>query len=380
MRKSFKYRLYPTPKQVLVLEEQLRSCGNVYNAALEERIYAYQARKKSISVYDQMAELPELKVAFPELKLVNSQVLQNVLKRLDRAYQAFFRRVKSGEAPGFPRFKNRDRYRSLEYSQTGYRLLEKKLKLANVGEVKVKLSRPIEGEVKTLTVSRNSCGHWYASFSCDLGSDPVPARPVVAEAGVDLGLEKFLTLSDGSMVPNPSFFRRSAETLKRRQQELATKPKQKPTKNRSRARLLVAKACEKVRNQRQDFHFKLANYLVRTYDRLVVEDLSVANMSRSARGTPESPGSHVAQKAGLNKSILDASWASFLEILSFKAENAGVRVTKVNPAHTSQVCSRCGTVVRKGLQERIHSCTCGLEIDRDWNAALNILRLGQSLG
>ncbi len=373
MRKSFRYRIYPTPKQEATLDEQLRLCRWLYNAGLEQRIWAWKKRKLSISKYDQMRELSESKLEHPEFKLVNSQVLQGVLQRLDQAYQRFF------SGAGFPRFKSRDRFKSMTFTQTGYKLGERKLKLANVGEVRIKLSRPTEGEIKTLTITRDSSGHWYASFSCDLGSSQAPRRQVEVEAGIDLGLEKFLTCSDGSMVPNPRHFRESEAKLTSRHRKLASKPKQKRTRNREKAKLLVAKAYEKVRNQRRDFHFKLANYLIRTYDRIAHEDLNIRGMSASASGTVEAPGSNVAQKAGVNKSILDAGWRQFLEILRFKAESAGVEVIGVDPRNTSQVCSSCGSLTRKGLNERVHACDCGLRIDRDWNAALNILRLGQSL-
>ncbi len=374
MRKSFRYRIYPTPKQEAVLEEQLRLCRLVYNAALEQRIWFWKKRKLTLNYYSQANELPAAKREHPELTLVNSQVLQGVLQRLDQAYQRFF------SGAGFPRFKSRDRFRSMTFTQTGYKLLERKLKLARVGEVRIKLSRPVEGEIKTLTLTRNSSGHWYASFSCDLGPNQVPMRPVEAEVGIDLGLLKFLTCSDGSMVPNPRHFRESLARLAERQRKLASKPKRKRTRNREKAKLLVAKAHEKVRNQRSDFHFKLSNYLVRGYDRIVHENLNIRNMSKSASGTLEAPGTQVAQKSGLNKSILDAGWRQFLEILRFKAESAGVEVIGVDPRNTSQICSSCGSLTRKGLREREHRCGCGLEIDRDWNAAKNILRLGQSLG
>ncbi len=374
MRKSFRYRIYPTPKQEAVLDEQLRLCRLVYNAALEQRIWFWKKRKLNLNYYSQANELPAAKQEHPELKLVNSQVLQGVLQRLDQAYLRFF------SGAGFPRFKSRDRFRSMTFTQTGYRLLERKLKLARVGEVKIKLSRPVEGEIKTLTITRNSSGHWYASFSCDLGPSQVPMRPVEVEVGIDLGLEKFLTCSDGSMVPNPRHFRESKAKLAERQRKLASKPKQKRTRNREKAKLLVAKAHEKVRNQRRDFHFKLSTHLNKSYDRIVHENLNIRNMSKSASGTLEAPGTQVAQKSGLNRSILDAGWRQFLGILRFKAESAGVEVIGVDPRNTSQACSGCGSHTRKGLREREHRCGCGLEIDRDWNAARNILRLGQSLG
>jgi putative transposase len=338
--------------------------------ALDQRIWAYRTQQVSISAFEQMKQLTEMKAEFAEFAQVHSQVLQNTLKKLDTAYSRFF-----GGA-GFPRFKNRDRFRTLQFNNTGFRLLDKKLRISKVGDVRIKLSRPVEGTIKTLVVTRNSANQWHVCFSCVIDTPTPQRRPVSTEVGIDLGLEKFATLSDGSMIPNPRHQRKNAEALAERQRKLARK--QKGSKNRGKAKILAAKAYVKVSNQRRDFHFKLSNQLVSDYGRIIHEQLNVQRMSRSEVGTITNPNPESARKSGLNKSILDAGWGQFLDILRFKAENAGVEVISINPSFTSQTCSDCGLVAKKDLSVRLHSCGCGLEIDRDWNAAINILRLGQS--
>jgi putative transposase len=370
MRKSFRYRIYPTKSQEAALDKQLQMCRGLYNMALDQRIWAYRTQQIGISVFEQMRQLTEMKAEFSEFTQIHVHVLQNTLKKLDKAYSRFF-----GGA-GFPRFKSKDRFRTLQFNNTGFRLLDNKLRISKVGDIKIKLSRPVDGMIKTLAVTRNSSNQWFACFSCIVDMPTIVRRTGDTEIGIDLGLEKFATLSDGSMVPNPRHQRKNAEALARRQQSLARK--KKGSKSRSKTKILAAKSYLKVSNQRRDFHFKLSKHLVSNYDRIFHEKLNIKNMSRSEVGTVSEPNLNSAQKSGLNKSILDAGWGQFLDILRFKAENAGVEVVSVNPSFTSQTCSDCGTVAKKDLSTRIHSCECGLEIDRDWNAAINILRLGQS--
>lgn len=368
---SYKYRIYPTPKQAALLDEQLRLCRMLYNMALDQRIWAWQSQKKTIGWFEQKRQLTEMKTAFPEFSAVHVHVLQNTLRRLDRAYGRFF------VGGGFPRFKSRERFRTLQFNNTGFALLENnRLQISKVGKIKIKLSRPIRGTVKTLSVTRNAVDQWHVSFCCEIDAPAVPARPVEIEVGIDVGIEKLLTASDGSMAPNPRHGRKNAGALVKRQQQLAVK--KQGSNNRKRAKHKVAAAYLKVANQRRDHHFKLANYLVTTYDRIYHEALSISSMVRTAKGTVEEPGINVAKKAGLNRSILDAAWGQFFDILRFKAERAGVVVVPVNPCGTSQTCSCCGARVKKLLDERMHRCECGLVLDRDWNAAINILRLGQS--
>jgi putative transposase len=370
MIKAFKYRIYPTIKQTVALEEQLRLCRLLYNMALEQRTWAWRSQKKNIGMFEQMRQLTEMKTEFKEFKQVHSSVLQNVLRRLDFSYQRFF------SGTGFPRFKNQDRFRTMQFNNTGFKLDGNRLQVSKIGRIKIRVSRPLEGKVFSLLITKNAANQWYVSFCCKIDLCIVPVRLIKTEVGIDLGVEKFLTASDGSMVPNPRHGRKNTDILKQRQQVLSKK--RKGSNNRKKAKVLVAKAYLKVNNQRKDHHFKVVNCLLKTYDRMFYEKLNIVKMTKSTKGTVDNPNKDSNRKSGLNKSIMDAGWSQFLDILRFKAESAGVEVVAVNPAYTSQFCSSCGVVVEKDLSERVHSCSCGLIIDRDWNAALNIFRLGQS--
>ena len=359
MKKSFKYRIYINRTTVQKAEKWFSLCRQLYNDCLNERIIAYKERKESISVWQQMKKLPHLKKTFPDFKQVNSQTLQDVLQRLDKAYQAFFRRVKNGEKAGFPRFKGIYRYNSFTLKQIGWKLKNKYLIIRNIGRFKIKFSRPIEGIIKTVTIHRTSSGKWFVCFSCD----NVPSKPLPKtdkEIGIDVGCESFLTDSNGRKIDNPHFFKKSQDVLKARQQKLSRK--KKGSNRRNKARILVAKAHEKVFNQRRDFHFKIANTLLEENDIVCIEKLNNWKTFRN-----------------LNKSMRDVAWFEFFNILHFKAEEAGREVIEVPARNTSQMCSSCGAIVKKDLSVRVHSCSCGLIIDRDYNSALNVLRLGQSL-
>jgi len=308
-----------------------------------------------------MAQLPELKKGFPEFKVVGPQALQDVLQRLDRAFDAFFRRIKSkAEKAGFPRFRGKNRYDSFTLKQAGYKIEGRYLYITGVGRFKLFLSRPIEGDVKTVTIRRTSSGKWFVCFSCD--NVPVKEIPeAIAEVGIDVGIKEFLVDSTGRSVENPKFFRHSERILRRRQRALARKIR--GSRRRAKAKILVAKAHEKITNQRKDFLHKIANFYIAGYQIIYVEDLNIKGMVKNRH---------------LSKSIADASWNKFFEFLFYKAEEAGRKVLKVNPRNTSQICSRCGEMVKKSLFVRVHACPfCGLVIDRDENAAINIKSRGQ---
>jgi putative transposase len=365
LRKAFKFKLKPTPEQERVLAETLWRCRMVYNIALEQRITAYRRCGVTLTAYEQMAELPDLKAAFPEYAAINSQVLQDVIMRVERAFQAFFRRIKVGEKAGYPRFRGRNRYNCFTFKQVGEhggaRLDDGCLVLSKIGRVAVRWSRPLEGTPKTVTIRREADG-WYASISC--ADVPIQPLPVAGQdIGIDLGLESFATLADGSRIANPRIFRAAELNLKRAQKRVS---RRKLGSNRRRKAVsLLAKAHQHVRCQRADFHHKTALALVRQYDTIYHEDLRPANLLRNH---------------ALAKSIADAGWSAFLSILSFKAVCAGRSVIAVPPAHTSQTCSGCGAKVQKGLSVRWHHCpTCGTSLHRDHNAALNIQRAGQAL-
>jgi putative transposase len=362
-RKTFKEKLRPTPTQERALEAVLWHCRTLYNAALEQRITAWQRCQVTVSRYQQEGELKDLRAEMAEYEAIHSHILQDVLARLDRTYQAFFRRLQRGEKAGFPRFKGRTRYHSFTFKEygNGARLDNGYLVLAKIGRVPVHWSRPVEGMPKTVTISKEADG-WYVAFSCaDVPVQPVP--PTGNETGVDLGIESFATLADGTMIPNPRHYRRAERYLGKCQRRVSRRTKE--SHRRRKAVCVLAKAHQTVRRQRADFHHKTALALVQQYDTIYHEELRVANLVRNLH---------------LAKSIGDAGWSGFLTILAFKAASAGKQVVAVDPAFTSQACSGCGVLVLKGLSVRWHTCPeCGTSLHRDHNAARNIQWRGQRL-
>ena len=377
-KQAYKFRLYPTRSQEQALTFTLNRCREVYNAALQERRDAYRMVGKSITYYDQANQLPEIKSIREEYQDIHSQVLQDVLRRVKKAFDNFFRRVKNGEEPGYPRFQGCNHYDSFTFPQSGFSLThDNRVCLSKIGSIKVRLHRPVEGEIKTCTIKREgNC--WYVVFSCQVEAELLP---VSGEAiGIDLGLLHFATLSDGSAIENPRYFRKGEKKLATLQQALARKKRGSHRRKKTVQR--VGKAHRKVRNQRADFLHKQSRKLVNTYGLIVFEELQPANMSKRAKPKQDENGKYLpnggSAKSGLNKSIVDAGWSQFVQFCTYKAEDAGREVVQVNPRYTSQVCSGCGTVKQKELSERWHRCECGTELDRDHNAALNILRLGRS--
>jgi putative transposase len=360
-RKTYKYKLNPTPAQEWELGLVLLRCRQLYNVALEQRITAWQRCRASVSRFEQEAELKDIRAAFPEYAAIHSQVLQDVLARLDKTYQAFFRRVQHGEQAGFPRFKGRERFHSFTYKEygNGSRLDNGVLVLAKIGRIALRWSRPLAGTPKAVTVSREADG-WYATISCA----EVPVRPLPLtgqETGIDLGLESFATLATGEPITNPRVFRVAERHLRRAQRRVSRRVQ--GSHRRRKAVYLLARAHQRVRRARVDFHHKTALALVRAYNRISHEDLQTANLRKNHH---------------LAKSIADAGWSAFLCILSCKAAEAGKTVVAVPPAFTSQACSGCGGLVHKGLSVRWHACpNCGTSLHRDHNAARNILRLGR---
>ena len=363
LRKTFKYKLKPTVEQERELDRVLWTCRELYNTALEQRKTAYERCGVSLSRYTQEAELKELRAAFPEYAAIHSHVLQDVLARLDKAFQAFFRRIREGQTPGYPRFHGRARYNSLTYKEfgNGATLDNGFLVLSKIGRIAVRWSRPLECTPKTVTVSREADG-WYVCFSCaDVPMQPLPATG--QETGIDLGLEAFATTSSGERIFNPRCYRRAERRLKTAQRRVSRRKKW--SARRRKAVTLLAKAHLAVKRQRQDFHHKVALRLVQENDTIYHEDLQTANMVKNHH---------------LAKSISDAGWSQFLSILAAKAAYAGRRVVAVPPAYTSQMCSGCGVLVKKGLSVRWHSCPeCGTSLHRDHNAAKNIERAGLAL-
>jgi putative transposase len=377
MRRSFKYRIYPNSQQIEILEKNLNFCSFLYNNALEESISYYKHFGKTRSYSQQCAQLPEIKELFAEQTIsIYSQTLQQVLKKRETAFKNFFRRVKSksGKA-GFPRFQSRDRSNSLIFPQAqmiekhwgGVKLLEnKKLQIFGIpGELKVKWHRPFQGRCKTVSIKRQA-GEFYLILSCD----NVPEEHLASTGksiAIDLGLTNFITTDDGTSFHHPKPYKTSKEKLAYAQRKLSLK--QKGSKNRIKAKKQVAKCHEHVANVRKDFQHKLALKLIRENDEIILEDLNVKSMLEA--------GSFEIN----NLNISDASWGGFVQILSDKAEKAGRKITKVNPRNTSKTCSRCLKIKESlKLSDRTFDCqSCGLSIDRDHNAALNIRRLGMSL-
>ena len=362
-RKAYKYKLNPTPTQEVALDTTLRRCRTLYNVALEQRkTWWDRGEGKSPTRFQQEAELKAIRTEMPEYDAIHSHVLQDVLARLDKGFQAFFRRITAGEKPGYPRFHGRARYHSFTYKEygNGARLDNGFLVVSKIGRLAIRLHRPLEGTPKTVTVSREADG-WYAILSCaDVPMQPLP--PTGRETGIDVGLKVFLVTAHGLVVENPRHVRKSERRIAKADKHVARCKNGSHGRRKALARR--AKAHQHIKRQRADFHHKTALALVRDNDVIYLEDLQVANMVRNRH---------------LAKSISDAAWSQFRAILEAKAACAGRQVIAIPAMYTSQDCSGCGERVPKSLSVRTHVCpSCGLVLDRDENAAINILRAGQA--
>jgi putative transposase len=364
MRKTFQYRLYPNRAQTEALTVQLSEACRLYNAALQERIEAYATHRKSINYYDQAAQPTEIRKA-GHLDLPNCHCAQDVLRRLDKAFKAFFQRMKRGQKPGFPRFKSRRRYDSITFPShgDGNKLLPSgHLFVQGVGNIKAKLHRPLHGKIKTVTVRRQN-ERWYVCFSVEASAQTLPESTEMV--GIDLNLENFATLEEGNLeekrIENPRFYQQAQKKLRRAQRRVARRKKR--SNRRRKAVILLRKIHQHIFNQRLDHQHKLARMLVNQYGFIAVEDLNVKGLAGGM----------------LSKQVHDASWASFIAKLAYKAEEAGRQLVKIDPRGTSQRCP-CGAKVPKKLSDREHVCTaCGLITTRDHASAAEILRLGLSL-
>lgn len=355
--KSCRYRIYPSKRQTQTLNDQLSICCELYNAALQERRDAYRLERKSISRFDQIYQLPEIRADRSDVAAISANVLEDVITRTDKAFKAFFRRIKTGKKPGFPRFRSLRRYDSMTFRQIGNALTDNKLRISKVGQVRIKLHRPIEGTIKTLAVKREA-GRWFAIFCCEVESVPLPFSPSVI--GVDVGLTHFATLSDGSTIENPRYYRNAQRTLRVAQRRVARR--KKGSNRRRKAITLLQRVHAHVQAQRRDFHHKESRKLVDGYGLIAAEALNVKGLARGM----------------LAKSVNDAGWGQFLNMIAYKAEDAGRVFVQVNPAGTSQTCI-CGTAVRKTLAQRWHLClSCGLSANRDHVSAQIILLRGQA--
>lgn len=392
LRKTFKYRIYPTISQVSKLENQFSMCRHLYNWNLHERKEAYKEDKKTISYIDQQNKLPELKKERPWFKSVHSQVLQDVLRRLDNAYKAFFRRVKEEgfdkDAPGFPKFKKRGQWDSITFPQYQRHPENGKIKVSGFGEVKIVYHRdiPETAKIKTLSIVKEA-DRWFACFSVEMNIRQEPKQALLPPIGVDVGLHDFYYDSNGFHVDIPQFFRKGAKQLARLQRRLAKATKR--TKKYRKLQKAIEKCHYRIKCRRNDFLHKTANNLLRISDTVFHEDLTINNMVRKPKPKQDEAGRYLpngaAAKGGLNKSILDAGWGRFFIFLHYKSVSLGKLVFAVPPHYTSQICSACGEIVKKSLSTRTHVCNfCGFSANRDHNAAMNILRIGmdtiQALG
>ena len=365
MRRTFKYRAYPTPTQAEALREQVNEACRLYNAALEERRSAWRMNGISLGYYDQANQLKDIRAA-GTVGIANFSACQDVLRRVNKTFVAFFGRVRAGEKRvGYPRFRSRLRYDSLTWPSWGDGCALRasgRLYLQGVGDLKLKWHRPLPADatIKTVTAKR-AAGRWYVCFSVQL-PEPEPLPVSQLAVGVDVGLTTFAVLSDGSEIANPRHFRAGERRLRLAQRKLARRKKR--SRRRLKARQEVARVHSHVANQRRDFHHKTAHALVQAHGLIAVEDLNVKGLAGSI----------------LAKSVHDAGWSQFISIVADKAAEAGRTLVKVNPAGTTQACSGCGEHVPKDLKDRWHSCACGLSIGRDLNAALNILRLAFTPG
>jgi putative transposase len=345
------------------MQSVLDACRWVYNKTLEVRKEAWEEREESLSLYDTINMLPGWKAEHPWLKQAHSQVLQDACTRVDLAFQHFFRRCKDGgENPGYPRFKG-NWYKSFTFPQSGFKIVsDDRLYLSKIGNVKIVLHRPIEGEVKRLHIKRDALGNWWACFVVEF--EPELLEPTHKTVGIDLGCKHFATLSDGTQIDNPRFFRKDEKALAKAQRKLSECDKGTPEYRKQKR--VVEHIHQRIANRRKDFAHKLSRRLVNEFQFIAFEALDIQDIQEG-------------NWRSLNKSISDAAWGQLVRLTQAKAEWAGRTVVTVDPRNTSQMCSGCGKIVKKPLSERVHKCPhCGLEIDRDLNASLNILGRGLS--
>lgn len=361
---TYKYRLSPTSAQRTSLEKTLALCRLVYNDTLAIRKNTYEQTGQSLSLYATNKLLTQWKTVKPVLSNVHSQVLQNVQERVDLAFQAFFRRVKAGEEKvGYPRFRGVGRYDSFTFPQSGFALLDNgRLRLSKIGDVKISLHRPVVGKCKTLTIRRDSVGNWYACFSCEV--EPKLLEPSPQVVGIDLGLTTFAYLSNGEKIARQRWMLQDERDIARLQRK-----KERSAKGSPERRKVVHALChayERSANRRRNFAHQESRKLVNQYQFIAFEDLDIQGMQVNGNKT-------------ISRGIADVAWGQFVQFTAYKAANAGRSVVLVNPRGTTQMCSGCHVIVPKDLSVRVHHCPhCGLRLDRDHNAALNILARGLS--
>jgi putative transposase len=362
--RTYKYRLYPNRLQRESLDKLLEIHRTVYNDALTERRLAWERCHTSVNYYVQANQLRATRAEDGDLAFANYSSLQHTMRRLDHSFSAFFRRIKTGETPGYPRYRSRKRFDSFEYTYgDGCKLrLEQRTRfyVQNVGELRIKYHRPALGTIKHVVLKR-SLGKWYACLQWEAADTVAPGHEGPA-VGIDLGLHHLVALSDETFVENPRWLRESLADLRVAQRRLARR--KRGSNRRRKAAVQVARRYEHVSGQRRDFWHKATAELAKTYGLIAMEDLPLAFMTHNR---------------SLALSTHDAGLGMFKAMMTYKAEYAGTLLVLVNPRHTSQVCSGCGSLVDKDLSVREHVCPdCGLILDRDVNAARNILELART--
>jgi putative transposase len=351
--------MYPNRLQEAQLDLTLDTCRHLYNTALADRKNAYETEGISRSYEDQAAILTAER-RNGNFTGIYAHCLQDVLRRLDKSFKAFFRRVKAGEKPGYPRFKGRGWYKSFTYpdSGTGYKLEGTKLTLSKIGSIRIFKHREVEGKIKTCTIKKDNLGQWFAILVTEI-DDPKPIEPNTT-IGVDVGLKSLVTLSTGEAIQYPKYYVQAEQKLTVAQRNLSRK--KKGSANRRKAKIRVAKIHQRVKSLRDEFLHQVSRKLVDSADMVVFENLNISGMLKNHH---------------LAKHIQDHSWGKLIQFTQGKAAKAGKVVELVDARYTSQKCSQCGIMVTKTLADRTHLCpNCGLKMDRDLNASLNIRTLG----
>jgi putative transposase len=374
VKRIFAVRLYPTRAQTRALEHALHETRALYNALLQQRRDAYRVQELTLTAKQQYAEITVLRSEHPALRSVYREAEDAVLHRLDLAMQAFFRRLKQGEKPGFPRYRSARRWRQLEFPH-GNRALkcdagQQRLYVPGIGKVKLRKGRVVAETFGRAWLVRK-CERWYAQFECEMAPEPLTANG--RRVGIDRGVNLLLATSDGDLHANPHFLQRARRQLERFQRVLAKR--KRGSRRRRRAVARVARLHERLAYARRDYAHKAAQSIVSDYDLIAMENLRIRNMTRSAKGTIAAPGVNVRAKAGLNRALLDAAFGQIAKLIVEKAESASRQGVFVDARFTSQTCSQCGYVDADSRRGEYFGCTrCGYEEHADVNAAKNILK------
>jgi putative transposase len=359
MKTAYKFRMYPNRQQEAMLDITLETSRHLYNLALADRKNAYE--NEGISrTYEGQAAMLTVERKNGNFNRIYAHCLQDVLRRLDKAFKAFFRRIKAGEEPGYPRFKGQGWYKSFTYpdSETGYKIEGTKLTLSKIGSIRIFKHREVEGKVKTCTIKKDKLGHWYAILLAE--KDDVPQIEPKTAIGIDVGLKNLVTLSTGEAIKYPKYYVQAEQKLAVAQRALSRK--KKGSSNRRKAKAKVARLHQKIQNHRDEFLHQVSRKIVDSADLIVFENLNIRGMLKNHH---------------LAKHIQDHAWGKLIQFTQSKAAKAGKVVELVEAGFTSQKCSQCGIMVPKTLADRVHLCpNCGLEMDRDLNASLNIRTLG----